>query len=196
VIDRADTVNAFALPGGHIGAYTGIFPVARTEAGLAIIIGHELGHVVARHAGERVSQRLLAELGGTALSVAVQTSPHAGAIMAAFGVGAEVGVLLPYSRLHEPEADRLGLVLAARAGYDPWGAVGVWERMAALPGERPPRFLSTHPLPEARLREIERLLPEIVPEVRPHPDPGETLLPTPCGSGAGRRIPGSAKDLP
>jgi predicted Zn-dependent protease len=159
-----------------VGIYRGIYPVA--ETGLAVIVGHELGHVIARHGGERVSQRLLAELGGTALAVAAGTSPQAPLIVAAFGLGAEVGVLLPYSRRQESEADHIGLVLAARAGYDPRAALAVWQRMAALAGTRPPRFLSTHPLPEDRLREIECLLPEIMPELRPHADPGDTPLPT------------------
>jgi predicted Zn-dependent protease len=100
-------------------------------------------------------------------------------IMAAYGLGAQVGVLLPYSRLQEEEADRIGLVLAARAGYDPRAALGVWQRMAALPGGRPPQFLSTHPEPEARLNDIEAFLPQAMAQFRPHRDSGATPLPTP-----------------
>src|SRR5919106_273731 len=136
------TINAFVLPGGKIAVYTGIFPIAQTEAGMAIILGHEMGHAIARHAGERVSQQLGAQLVGTALAVGIQGSPYGSMIMAAYGLGAQVGVLLPYSRTQEEEADEIGLVLAARAGYDPSVAIGVWERMAQLPGRRPPEFLS------------------------------------------------------
>ncbi len=178
VIKDDKTANAFALPGGKIAVYTGIFPIAQTEAGLAIIVGHELGHVIARHGAERMSQGLLAELGGTALAVAVQSRPEANMIMAAYGLGAQVGVLLPYSRLQESEADRIGLVLAAKAGYDPHVAVGVWERMAKLPGRRPPAFLSTHPAPESRLEQIKQFLPQAMADFHPQGDAGDTPLPT------------------
>jgi predicted Zn-dependent protease len=178
VIKDDKTANAFALPGGKIAVYTGIFPIAQTEAGLAIIIGHELGHVIARHGAERMSQGLLAQLGGTALAVAVQSRPEANMIMAAYGLGAQVGVLLPYSRLQESEADRIGLVLAAKAGYDPHVAIGVWERMAKLPGRRPPAFLSTHPAPESRLEDITQFLPQAMADFRPQGDAGDAPLPT------------------
>jgi len=178
VIKDDKTANAFALPGGKIAVYTGIFPIAQTEAGLAIIIGHELGHVIARHGAERMSQGLLAQLGGTALAVAVQSRPEANMIMAAYGLGAQVGVLLPYSRLQESEADRIGLVLAAKAGYDPHVAIGVWERMAKLPGRRPPAFLSTHPAPESRLEQIKQFLPQAMADFRPQGDAGDAPLPT------------------
>jgi metalloendopeptidase OMA1, mitochondrial len=178
VIKDDKTANAFALPGGKIAVYTGIFPIAQTEAGLAIIVGHELGHVIARHGAERMSQGLLAELGGTALSVAVQSRPEANMIMAAYGLGAQVGVLLPYSRLQESEADRIGLVLAAKAGYDAHVAIGVWERMAKLPGRRPPAFLSTHPAPESRLEDIKQFIPRAMADFHPQGDAGDTPLPT------------------
>jgi predicted Zn-dependent protease len=178
VIKDDKTANAFALPGGKIAVYTGIFPIAQTEAGLAIIVGHELGHVIARHGAERISQGLLAELGGTALAVAVQSRPEANMIMAAYGLGAQVGVLLPYSRLQESEADRIGLVLAAKAGYDPHVAIGVWERMAKLPGRRPPAFLSTHPAPESRLEDIKQFIPQAMADFRPQGDAGDAPLPT------------------
>jgi metalloendopeptidase OMA1, mitochondrial len=178
VIEEDKTVNAFALPGGKIGVYTGIFPIAQTEGGLAIIMGHELGHVIARHGGERISQQLGAQLLGTALAVGFQASPYANAIMAAYGLTAQVGVLLPYSRLQESEADRIGLVLAARAGYDPQTAVGVWQRMAKLSGRRPPPFLSTHPTPQSRIEDIKTFLPQAMPQFRPQGDDGDTPLPT------------------
>jgi metalloendopeptidase OMA1, mitochondrial len=178
VIDEDKTVNAFALPGGKIGIYTGIFPIAETEGGLAIITGHELGHVIARHGAERISQQLGAQLLGSALAVGLQTSPHANTIMAAYGLTAQVGVLLPYSRLQESEADRIGLVLAARAGYDPQAAIGVWQRMAKLSGRRPPPFLSTHPTPESRIVDIKQFLPQATAQLRPQGDDGDTPLPT------------------
>jgi len=180
VIKDDRTINAFALPGGKIGVYTGIFPIAQTEAGMAIIVGHEVGHVLARHAGERLSQYLGVRVVGTALAIGLGASPHAEMIMAAYGLGARVGVLLPYSRRQELEADQIGLVLAARAGYEPTTALGVWQRMAALPTERPPAFLSTHPDPEDRLKDIEaRFLPQALEEFRRHPDPGDRPLPRP-----------------
>jgi predicted Zn-dependent protease len=113
VIKHDRTINAFVLPGGKIAVYTGIFPIAQTEAGMAIILGHEVGHALARHAGERLSQHLGARIVGTALAVGLGASPHADMIMAAYGLGAQVGVFLPYSRLQELEADQIGLVLAA-----------------------------------------------------------------------------------
>ena len=178
VIEEDKTVNAFALPGGKIGVYTGIFPIAQTEGGLAIIMGHELGHVIARHGAERMSQQLGAQLLGTALAVGFQSSPYANTIMAAYGLGAQVGVLLPYSRLQEDEADTIGLVLAAKAGYDPQAAVGVWQRMAKLSGRRPPPFLSTHPTPESRVVAIQKFLPQAMAQFRAQGDDGDTPLPT------------------
>ena len=179
VIKEDKTVNAFALPGGKIAVYTGIFPIAHTEAGLAIILGHEVGHVLARHGAERMSQGILAQVGEQALLVAVASSPHANMIMAAYGLGAQVGVLLPYSRVQETEADRIGLVLAAKAGYDPRVGLEVWKRMAALPGQRPPQFLSTHPSPQTRIEDIRQFLPTVLAEFHPQPDAGQALLPAP-----------------
>jgi metalloendopeptidase OMA1, mitochondrial len=178
VIEDDKTVNAFALPGGKIGVYTGIFPIAQTEAGLAIITGHELGHVIARHGAERMSQQLGAQLLGSALAIGFQASPYANTIMAAYGLGAQVGVLLPYSRLQESEADRIGLVLAAKAGYDTQAAVGVWQRMAKRSGQRPPPFLSTHPTPESRIGEIKKFLPQAMAQFHPQGDDGYAPLPT------------------
>ena len=177
VIEEDETVNAFALPGGKIGVYTGIFPVAQTEAGLAIIMGHELGHVIARHGAERMSQQMGAQLLGSALAVGFQASPYANTIMAAYGLGAQVGVLLPYSRLQESEADRIGLVLAAKAGYDTQAAIGVWQRMAKLSGRRPPPFLSTHPTPESRIEDIKQFLPQAMAQFQPQGDDGDAPLP-------------------
>jgi metalloendopeptidase OMA1, mitochondrial len=177
VIKEDKTVNAFALPGGKIGVYTGIFPIAQTEAGLAIIMGHELGHVVARHGAERISQQMGAQILGSALAVGFQASPYANAIMAAYGLTAQVGVLLPYSRLQESEADRIGLVLAAKAGYDAQAAIGVWQRMAKLSGRRPPPFLSTHPTPQSRIEDIKKFLPQAMAQFQPQGDDGYDPLP-------------------
>lgn len=172
-------VNAFVVPGGKIGVFTGILPIAQTEAGMAMILGHEVAHAIARHAGERMTQQLGLQLVGTVLSVGLHASPYGNMVMAAYGLGAQVGVLLPYSRFQEQEADRIGLVLAARAGYDPHTAIDIWQRMAALPGDRPPQFLSTHPEPEARIADIQEFLPQAMEQFTPHPDPGDRPLPAP-----------------
>lgn len=179
VIKDDKTINAFALPGGKIAVYTGIFPIAQTEAGLAIILGHEIGHAIARHGAERMSQQLGAQALGQALSIGFQGNPYGNMIMAAYGLGAQVGVLLPYSRVQESEADRIGLILAAKAGYDPRVAIDVWQRMASLSGRRAPEFLSTHPHPETRIDDIKSFLPRAMAEYRPNSDPGHTPLPTP-----------------
>lgn len=160
---RDGSVNAWAMPGGKVAVYTGILPVARDENGLAAVMGHEVAHAVAQHGNERMSQGLLAELGGMALSVALSQNPSQTRelFMAAYGVGAQVGVLLPYSRLQESEADRLGLIFMAMAGYDPKNALAFWQRMAAhAEGGAPPEFLSTHPAHGTRIERIRDYLPE------------------------------------
>ena len=158
----ADQANAFCMPGGKIGVYTGILPLVRDENGLAVVVGHEVAHAIANHGGERMSQLLVAELGGMALAAAVEEKPQRTRELAmlAYGIGAQVGVLLPYSRTHESEADRIGLILTARAGYDPREAVSFWQRMAQAKGPEPPEFLSTHPSSDRRLQEIREYLPE------------------------------------
>ena len=162
LIQDDKTVNAWCMPGGKVAVYTGILPVTQTETGLAVVMGHEIAHAVAQHGNERMSQGLLAQVGGVALSVALSTQPAAtsGLFMAAYGVGSQVGFLLPYSRVQESEADRIGLILMARAGYDPKEAVPFWQRMNQTGGSRPPEFLSTHPAPETRIKEIEAHIPE------------------------------------
>jgi predicted Zn-dependent protease len=156
--------NAFALPGGKVAVYTGILKYTQNEAGLATVMGHEIGHVLARHGAERMSQQLLAQLGAAGLSVALQNqSPETiQAVNAAFGAGTTVGVLLPFSRLEESEADHIGLILMAKAGFDPREAVLFWERMAQASGGKgkPPAFLSTHPADEQRIAQIKRWIPE------------------------------------
>lgn len=162
VIDDPMQVNAFALPGGKVAVYTGILPVARDSDGLAVVMGHEIAHVVARHGAERISQGLATQLGASVLGAAVGGSPNANLILAAYGLGTQLGVLLPYGRTQESEADRIGLILMAKAGYDPRAALGFWERMAGASGEGggPPEFLSTHPSHETREQQIREWLPE------------------------------------
>jgi predicted Zn-dependent protease len=156
-------VNAWCMPGGKVVVYTGLLPVTRDATGLAVVLGHEIAHAVANHGSERMSQGLITNLGGMALQRALQEKPAQTQqlFMTAFGVGTQVGFLLPYSRLHESEADHLGLIFMAMAGYDPQQAPAFWERMAAQnQGGAPPEFLSTHPSDEKRLSDIRALVPE------------------------------------
>jgi predicted Zn-dependent protease len=165
-----ENINAWALPGGKVVVYSGILPITQNDAGLAVVMGHEVAHVIARHGNERMSQGLVAQMGGVALSTALSTSPAATRELwtQVFGLGTQVGIMLPFSRLHEAEADRLGLVFMAMAGYDPHSAVGVWQRMAAgKKGGSPPEFLSTHPSDETRIRKIQALIPEAMQYYRP-----------------------------
>jgi predicted Zn-dependent protease len=159
---ESDEVNAWCMPGGKVVVYTGILPITQNEVGLAVVLGHEISHAVAQHGAERMSQQLLAQLGGAALSVALQNKPEQTKQiwMSVYGVGAQVGVLLPYSRTHESEADHLGLIFMSLAGYDPNEAVTFWQRMAASGGQKPPEFLSTHPADETRIADIKKELPE------------------------------------
>jgi metalloendopeptidase OMA1, mitochondrial len=165
VVKDDKTLNAFALPGGKIAVYTGIFSVAKTEAGLAAVMGHEVVHALARHGAERMSQGQLTNAALQAAGAAVGASGGGGmmsqAAMAALGVGAQVGVLLPFSRQHESEADYIGILLAADAGYDPRESVGLWERMAQLSGGGgPAEFMSTHPGHETRIEQLKQWMPE------------------------------------
>lgn len=176
LIDDPKTVNAFCMPGGKIAVYTGILPICKDETGLAVVMGHEVAHALAKHGNERMSQALLVQLGGVALAVALSQKPAATqqAFLAAYGLGATVGVMLPYSRSHEYEADRIGLTLMAMAGYDPHAAVGLWQRMDALSKgkSKAPEFLSTHPVPESRIEYIKKYIPEAMKYYR-----AETPLP-------------------
>jgi predicted Zn-dependent protease len=165
LVEDDKTANAWVMPGGKAAVYTGILKYTQNETGLAVVLGHEVSHAIAGHGNERMSQTLLANVGATALSVALSQQPQQTReiYMMAFGVGANVGVLLPYSRLHESEADHIGLVLMARAGYDPREAVPFWERMNKAEGARPLEFLSTHPAPETRIERIKEEIPEALP---------------------------------
>ena len=171
VIKDDKTMNAFALPGGKIAVYTGIFPVAKNEAGLAAILGHEVTHALARHGGERMSQGLAAQVGVAALSVGAASQGYDPQMAAlAGGLLANYGFILPYSRQHESEADHIGLLLAAQAGYDPHEAVHVWERMEQVSKGQPPVFLSTHPGHGTRIKQLEEWMPEALSYY--HPQPG------------------------
>jgi len=154
--------NAWCMPGGKVVVYTGILPYTQTEAGLAVVMGHEIAHAIARHGNERMSQALLIETGGLALAAAVDSKPDEtkGLYMMAYGVGTSVGISLPYSRAHESEADKLGLIFMAMADYNPQEAVGFWGRMAQSGGQKPPEFLSTHPSNQTRIADLKAFLPE------------------------------------
>lgn len=173
VIKDDKTQNAFALPGGKIAVYTGIFPVAQNEAGLAAILGHEVTHALARHGGERMSQNVVAEgavvaatFGAASQGINPQIAQLAG------GALSQYGFILPYSRKHESEADYIGLLLAADAGYDPHQALHVWQRMEKMSQGQPPQFLSTHPSHGTRITQIEKWMPEAMSHY--HPQPGMT----------------------
>lgn len=159
LIDQ-DVPNAWCMPGGKVAFYTGILPYTKDEAGVAVVMGHEIAHAVARHSNERVSHQMAAAGGGMLTAWMAKDSEYQEAIMAAYGVGVQVGGILPYSRLHENEADHMGLIFMAMAGYNPEAAVDFWQRMGAAGGEKPPEFLSTHPSDDTRVAKIRELLPE------------------------------------
>ena len=165
LLDDPKTVNAWCLPGGKVAVYSGLLPITKDENGLAVVLGHEISHALARHGSERMSQGLLAQLGGVALGAALASKPDATQQLAqqAYGAGATVGVLLPFSRAQESEADHIGLILMAKAGYDPEGAVPFWQRMASAAGaggNSTPEFLRTHPADDKRIEAIKKELPE------------------------------------
>jgi len=157
-----DQVNAWCMPGGKVVVYTGILPVTNDEAGLAVVMGHEIAHAIAEHGNERMSQQLLQQVGAVGLMVAMKDEPvQTQAIwMSVYGVGTQVAFLLPYSRTQESEADHLGLIFMAMAGYDPYEATAFWERMAKSGGATPPEFLSTHPSYETRIKDLNDWIPE------------------------------------
>ncbi len=163
-------VNAWCMPGGKIVVYTGLLPVTQNEAALAVVVGHEVAHAVAKHGNERMSQGLVQQLGGAALSVAISNKPAEtqNLFLQAYGVGTNIGIMLPHSRSQELEADKLGLIYAALAGYNPREAIALWERMeAASQGSKPPQFLSTHPSEQNRIARLQEQMPEALKYYKP-----------------------------
>lgn len=159
---RSDQANAFCLPGGKMAVYTGLLPVTRNEDALAVVMGHEIAHALLRHGSQRMAQQQLVQMGQIAAGVAVggMEPQQQQALMAALGAGAQYGLILPYGRNHETQADEVGLMLAAAACYDPREAVPLWERMSELgDGARPPEFASTHPDPANRIQVLQGLMP-------------------------------------
>ncbi|TCP38273.1 peptidase M48-like protein [Rhodothalassium salexigens DSM 2132] len=162
---KDDSANAFALPGGKVGVNTGLFDVARTDGQLAAVMAHEVAHALAKHGSERVSQQMVMQGGLAVLAGATKASSETAALMAQ---AATLGVVLPFSRTQESEADHIGLIFMARAGYDPSEAVDLWRNFRDAGGERPPEFLSTHPSPDNRIARLQALLPEACQVYRDH----------------------------
>jgi predicted Zn-dependent protease len=187
--------NAFCLPGGKVGIFTGILKYAKDEAGMATVISHEVAHALARHAGERLSQSMLAQAGGLGLGVALGGGGSLGssAIMQGYSLGTQLGILLPYSRSQEYEADRVGLILMAKAGYDPAQALEFWRRMmTGEKGAKLPQFMSSHPSDASRLQELQAFLPEArkyytpahAAQSPPPPEPPAPARPAPSAARA------------
>jgi predicted Zn-dependent protease len=162
LVKNDTTPNAWCMPGGKVVVYSGILRYTVDKDGLAVVISHEIAHAVARHGNERMSQQLLIQMGGIALNEAIKQKPEEtkSIFNTAYGVGSQVGLMLPYSREHELEADKLGLIFMAMAGYDPQTAIAFWERMASMSGNKPPEFMSTHPSDATRINKIKAALPE------------------------------------
>jgi predicted Zn-dependent protease len=163
------SVNAWCMPGGKVVVYTGILPLMKNDAQMATVMSHEIAHAVARHGSERMSEQLVAQGAGTALAVALAEKPQQTRqlAMAAFGVGSQLGIMLPFSRTHEYEADEMGLYFMAMAGYDPSQSIDFWKAMAQNNTSKTPEFLSTHPLDENRIKRISEKLPEALKYYHP-----------------------------
>lgn len=181
VIDDPQQANAFALPGGKVAVYTGLFPIAQDTAGLAAVLGHEVAHAIARHGAERMSQGLVAQVAGTGLAVGLGSYSPATqiAVMQAFGLGVQVGAMLPFGRSQESEADHIGLILMAKAGYDPAASLGLWRRFEQGGSSGPPEFLSTHPSYGTRVQQIEGWIPEARGDFNPASAAPVVKLPRP-----------------
>jgi metalloendopeptidase OMA1, mitochondrial len=166
-------INAFCLPGGKIVVYTGILPVAQTETGLATVIGHEVAHATARHGAQRVFQNSIVQtaLVGASFSLGEMDYQQRQTIMGLLGAGAQYGVLLPFGRDHESEADKMGLLYMARAGYDPRESIPFWERMGEAGGSQPPEFMSTHPSHGTRVQTLKEFMPKAIAEYEKARDP-------------------------
>lgn len=166
----AKEVNAWCMPGGKIVVYTGLLPVTKNEAALAVVMGHEIAHAVAKHGNERMSQAMVQQLGGVALSVALanKSAETRDIFLGAYGIGTTYGAVLPFSRSNELEADKFGLFFCAMAGYNPEEAVPLWERMAAASGGKaPPEYASTHPSEATRIEKLKQLMPEALKYYKP-----------------------------
>lgn len=160
-VDSKDA-NAWCMPGGKVVVYTGLLPITQNEAGLAIVMGHEIAHSIAKHGNERMSQAMVQQMGGVALQVALSQKPQQtqDLFLMSYGIGSQVGAMLPWSRQQESEADKYGLIFAAMAGYDPREAIPFWQLMSAAGGASPPEFLSTHPSDETRMKKMNQYMPE------------------------------------
>jgi predicted Zn-dependent protease len=162
-----DVPNAWCMPGGKVVFYTGILPYTKDETGIAVVMGHEIAHAIAGHGSERVSHQMVQQGGGLLASYFSKDSDYHEAIMMSYGLGSQYLAILPYSRGHESEADHMGLIFMAMAGYNPEGAVEFWQRMGAAGGEKPPEFLSTHPSDQNRVRKLRELMPEALEYYNP-----------------------------
>ena len=162
-----DVPNAWCMPGGKVVFFTGILPYTQNESGMAVVMGHEVAHAVARHGSERLTYQMGQQGIGSLLSWGTQESEYHEAYMQLYGMGTELGFILPYSRLHESEADRLGLIFMAMAGYDPHAAVSFWQRMEAAKGAAPPEFLSTHPADQTRIQKLQNSMAEAMQYYQP-----------------------------
>jgi predicted Zn-dependent protease len=160
-VDSKD-VNAWCMPGGKVVVYTGLLNVTQNESALAIVMGHEIAHSIAKHGNERMSQAMIQQMGGMALEVALAQKPTEtqNLFLMSYGIASQVGAMLPWSRQQETEADQYGLIFAAMAGYDPQEAIPFWQRMSAAGGANQPEFLSTHPSDETRMKKLKQFMPE------------------------------------
>jgi predicted Zn-dependent protease len=169
LVKNDTTQNAWCMPGGKVVVYSGLLPVTKDENGLAVVLSHEIAHAVARHGNERMSQELVVQMGGLALSEALKQKPAETQTIfnSAYGIGSQLGVMLPYSRQHELEADKMGLIFMAMAGYDPSTAIPFWERMSSLGNGAPLEIMSTHPSDARRINAIKAALPEVMQYYKP-----------------------------
>jgi predicted Zn-dependent protease len=162
-------VNAWCMPGGKVVVYTGLLPVTQNETALAIVLGHEITHSIAKHGNERMSQAMIQQLGGMALEVAIAQKPKEtqDLFLLSYGIGSQLGAILPWSRQQETEADQYGLIFAAMAGYNPQEAIPFWQRMSEAGGTNTPEFLSTHPSDETRIRKLKKFMTEAMKYYNP-----------------------------